>query len=236
VGDVCTQPGGKRHEVVRVTYRGDRDWSSHEGLTAAGGGGDGVSAEPTTATCYLCDEPITDVDSSTLCEDCLARCYWCNQHCDDDPCEGRQQADAGRAEYERWRAAEPPSRCLGRWHWRRWRLTGAVFSLLYVSGVTANGGSSGNHCPRPGTLRDDCPGHPGWGWVHRGPGWRMLDPRRRRFYVLGMRTEWLELLPNCLRARHWPLWLEGMGCGRCAPWPCCGAIGYDHAERCSGDG
>jgi hypothetical protein len=190
----------------------------------------------TSMACVLCDEPMTAAEAAEapMCDDCLSRCYFCGQHCAADPCEQRRENEAEQAELERLRALEPPTRCYGRWHWRRWRLTAWVFGRLYWLGITATGGSSGNHCAEPGALRDDCLGHPGWGfWVHRGPGWRALDPRKGRVYVLGIRTEWLALLPYCLRNGHWPLWLEGMGCGKCAPWPCCGAVGYDHAEGCS---
>lgn len=186
-----------------------------------------------TAECILCGEltPTDGADPHPMCEDCLSRCYWCGKNCDDDPCADARQAAIDRADLERRRALEPPTRCYGPWHWRRWRLTGWVFGRLYVLGITAWGATYGNKCTRPMSLRSDCPGHQGW--VIRGPGWGALDPRRKRVYVLGMRTEWLLLLPTCLRAGHWPLWLEGMGCGKCTPWPCCGATGYDHAEGCT---
>ena len=188
------------------------------------------------AACIICDEPLDpseqDQVATGMCGDCLSRCYWCGQHCDDDPCEGARQAAIDQAEYERLRAAQPPTRCYGRWHWRRWRLTRWVFSRLYVWGITATGGCTGNKCEGLGSLRRDCPGHPGWGWIARGPGWRSL--LGRRVYVLGVRTDWLRMLPRCLRAGHWPLEVMGF-CGKCAPWPCCGATGYDHAAWCQGD-
>lgn len=191
-------------------------------------------SEATTMTateCWKCDAPMRadPEDRYPECADCLAECYWCGSHCG-ARCEQSLEAAVERAELVVLRAQAPRERCHGQWHWRRWRLTGWLFARLYVLGVTSNGGGSGTKCGNWLSIRNDCPGHPGWGWVHHGPGWRSLV--RRRVYVLGIRTEWLAQLPYCLRNGHWPLWLESMGCGKCAPWPCCGAIGYDHAAGC----
>lgn len=123
-------------------------------------------------------------------------------------------------------------RCYGRRHWRRWRLTRWLFGRLYWLGITAWGGSIGNHCQLFVPYPDPCRGHPpGWGWVAHGPGWRSLI--RPRYYVLG----WEAWKWGCLlRRRHWPAEHIGLGmCGRCAPWPCCGATTRAHAAWCEGE-
>lgn len=127
------------------------------------------------------------------------------------------------------------SRCYGRRHWRRWRLTRRIVGWLYQLGITYHGGSTGTHCEREILEDRGCQGHPPeWGWVVHGPGLRGLDPRKRRPYVLGMDTDVLCALPRCLRRGHWPLMLSVLGpaCGRCMPWPCCGAVGDGHAADC----
>lgn len=58
--------------------------------------------------------------------------------------------------------------------------------------------------------------------------------RGKRPYILGWpRPKWRCLL----RYRHWPtshMIFAGF-CGKCCPWPCCGAITLDHADGCDGE-
>ena len=126
----------------------------------------------------------------------------------------------------------PEFRCYSRWHWRRWHLTRWVFGRLYWLGITSNGGSSGNHCHLFTPYPDPCQGHsPKWGWVAHGPGWGSL--LRPRVYILGWEVwKW-----GCLlRRHHWPGEHIGLGaCGKCAPWPCCGATTLEHAVWCEGE-
>ncbi len=117
-------------------------------------------------------------------------------------------------------------RCFGRWHWRRWRLTHWLLSRAYVLGLIAGSGLS-THCHFD-LLDCTCPGHPGWGWVADHV---LIHPRKGRPYLLGWETwKW-----GCLlRRRHWPSDPIDLGmCGRCAPWPCCGAITEAHAPTCA---
>lgn len=74
----------------------------------------------------------------------------------------------------------------------------------------------------------------GFGSFHRDGVWRYdahinLDFRPRP-YVLGRQRKFWFHLP---RFGHGYYEVMGM-CGKCAPWPCCGSIGYDHAADCGG--
>jgi hypothetical protein len=101
--------------------------------------------------------------------------------------------------------------------WRRWRITLRAASSAYALGIIAGSGQKG------------CPGARG-GWELVYINWRGSRP-----YVLGLERERWGYPLHWLRYRHWPepVW-AGM-CGKCAPWPCCGATGFDHADDCEGD-
>jgi hypothetical protein len=59
--------------------------------------------------------------------------------------------------------------------------------------------------------------------------------RGQRPYVLGLKREAWGYPWHLIRYRHWPVSV-GMGmCGKCAPWPCCGATGLNHADDCDGE-
>lgn len=96
-------------------------------------------------------------------------------------------------------------------NWRRWRLTHRLASRAYVLGIISGSGSRGT----------------GDGWELFYIGWR-----GRRPYVLGLEREAWGHPWHFIRHRHWPLMVWGGICGKCAPWPCCGATGMDHADDC----
>lgn len=115
--------------------------------------------------------------------------------------------------------------------WRRHHWVRRVSSWLYVSGITYSGGSS-----QMGGIAS----YPGSGWVYSLPRWSHVLPRRGgrlRPYVLGLPDWWWHCQltqGRRLRDRHRPYPPAVLGiCGRCAPWPCCGAPGWDHAENCT---
>jgi hypothetical protein len=69
-------------------------------------------------------------------------------------------------------------------------------------------------------------------WRGGGYGVTWISWRGKRPYVLGFkRIQWYAI-PHLLRYRHWPLRVWGGMCGKCGPWQCCGAVGFDHAEGC----
>lgn len=94
--------------------------------------------------------------------------------------------------------------------WRRWKIAHWLDRRAYALGLTAGGGR------RWGGGCNSC---------LTGPRWR-----GKRSYILGWpRENWRCLL----QGRHWPGEQIGMGlCGKCAPWPCCGSTGYEHAVDC----
>lgn len=99
------------------------------------------------------------------------------------------------------------------WAWRRWKLTHKVCGWLYVLGVTSSGGGWQSGDGHNGCLPD-----------------KSLRLRGKRPYLLGVSRE------------TWRCWLVGhhrrgeeVGfgfCGKCMPWPCCGAETADHKPRC----
>lgn len=107
------------------------------------------------------------------------------------------------------RAWTDPAPGVLRWRQRRWWHW--LVSQLYTLGVISSNVSSG---------------HPD-GWIVWGLGWRGKRP-----YILGIERERWGHPWHRVRRGHWPNNV-GIGiCGFCAPWPCCGATGYDHAEGC----
>lgn len=98
--------------------------------------------------------------------------------------------------------------------WREWRLTHQLARRAYVLGVIAGRGLSST-----------------------GHGWRLFHIRFRgkRPYVLGLKREKWGYPWHLIRYRHWPGPIVWGFCGKCAPWPCCGATGLDHAEDCEAD-
>jgi hypothetical protein len=99
-----------------------------------------------------------------------------------------------------------------RWRQRRWWswLVGRMYVLGIISGSVHSGSETG--------------------WIVHSLGWRGSRP-----YILGTQSfSWGRVpLWHRLRFGHWPetVWM-GL-CGVCAPWPCCGATGFDHKEGCS---
>jgi len=97
--------------------------------------------------------------------------------------------------------------------WRRWTITHRFATFLYASGITSNGGSVSW-------------GGEGHNACHTLP---RLDLHARP-YILGVsRDTW-----RCWLIGHHRRGEEvGFGlCGKCMPWPCCGATTYDHAPSC----
>lgn len=111
------------------------------------------------------------------------------------------------------RSALYPTPGIFRWRQRRW--WGWCCTQMYVLGIVSGGVSSG---------------HPD-GWIRRN-FWRGERP-----YILGFQKHTWGRWPLWHRVRfgHWPetVWM-GL-CGICAPWPCCGATGMEHAEGCDGE-
>lgn len=108
-------------------------------------------------------------------------------------------------------ARDLEARACRHWGWRRWRLTHRIAGFLYSSGITTGGGSA-------------------WGNGHDWCLDKLPSLRGKRSYVLGFSTNtW-----RCwLRGRHRRGEEVGFGfCGKCAPWPCCGAKTFDHASGC----
>ncbi len=109
---------------------------------------------------------------------------------------------------------EAEARQCRHWPWRRWKLTHKVAGWLHVTGIASSGGGSK------------------WG---DGCNW-CLDslPRYRgkRVYLLGVsRNTW-----HCWRRRHRRGEEVGFGfCGKCMPWPCCGAETVQHVTGCRED-
>lgn len=94
-------------------------------------------------------------------------------------------------------------------NWRSWRLTHRLAGQAYGTGIISGAAYTGGRVE----------------WVRF---------RGRRVYVLWLKREAWGHPWHFVRAGHWPLpvWM-GM-CGKCAPWPCCGAVGYDHEPDCEG--
>lgn len=111
----------------------------------------------------------------------------------------------------------------GRRNWRRWRLTGAVATRLYVLGITSSGG---------GTAW--CGRDPIGGPIHDLPRLRSVWSGRR-CYILGLPLWWWECQRRQglrLAGRHRPALPFAFGvCARCVPCPDCGAA-YDCADNC----
>lgn len=101
-------------------------------------------------------------------------------------------------------------------------------SALYQSGVMWSGGSYSHWGRDPhGAVYD----LPGWRSVRsRNPGYKRMRP-----YVLWLPRDWWECQIAQgwrLRGRHRPgPFVHGL-CGHCCPWPCCGAVGAEHAPSC----
>ncbi|MCR4338810.1 MAG: hypothetical protein NUW01_02870 [Gemmatimonadaceae bacterium] len=74
----------------------------------------------------------------------------------------------------------------------------------------------------------------GSAWQGGGRGTYRVSFRGKRPYVLYLRREEWGYPWHWLRYRHWPEMVFGF-CGKCGPWQCCGATGYDHAEGCEED-
>lgn len=109
--------------------------------------------------------------------------------------------------YDAFAAGHRECEHAGHGRWRRWRLTHKLELWAYSMGIVAGGGTRhGGGCR--GCLI--------------GPRWRGKRP-----YILGLqREEW-----SCLRRGHRRRDVYGW-CGVCAPSPCCGSTGYEHAETC----
>ena len=112
-----------------------------------------------------------------------------------------------------------------RWHYRRWRVTGRLASLLYVSGITSSGGCT--------TYTSD-------GITYHLPKWHDVLPYRFRRDLPesvrhGRMRPYFLWLPNwwwtCHKRQGWKLWKHhspypsvAFGiCGRCIPCPTCGS-------------
>ncbi|MFI6228577.1 hypothetical protein ACIBCR_14850 [Micromonospora echinospora] len=93
--------------------------------------------------------------------------------------------------------------------WHSWRITGRLATLAYGLGITSGNAYS------YGDGHDGC----------------VTDIRFRgsRPYILGVsRDTW-----RCWFSGHRRGEPVGAGfCGKCVPWPCCGAISEAHAEKC----
>ncbi len=98
--------------------------------------------------------------------------------------------------------------------WRRWKITLWAAHRAYALGVIAGSGQRGT-----------------------GTGWELMFVhfRGRRPYVLGIERERWGYPLHWLRHGHWPEPVVFGLCGKCSPWPCCGATGLDHADDCEGD-
>jgi len=94
----------------------------------------------------------------------------------------------------------------------RHRLPKALCRKAYVLGLISAFGVTG--------AEDGC-------WRVCYVGWRSARP-----YVLGLKRERWGYPWHFLRTGHWPRPVWAGLCGICAPWPCCGATGYDHADDC----
>ena len=98
-----------------------------------------------------------------------------------------------------------------RWRQRRWWswLVGQMYALGIIAGSVHSG-------------------HEG-GWIVHGLHWRGSRP-----YILYMHGYTWGRVPlwHRLRRGHWPETVYLGMCGVCAPWQCCGATGFDHAEGC----
>ena len=102
----------------------------------------------------------------------------------------------------------------GLFRWRAWRwLRWVDLYILYSSGLTSGGGVSGSK----------------WGWLLHNPHWR-----GKRVYILWIKRRKWGYPWHLLRTGHWPNPVIWGICGKCCPWPCCGATGYDHVEGCEG--
>lgn len=114
---------------------------------------------------------------------------------------------------QQWEQERQARQCR-HWPWRRWKVTHRVASWTYQMGVTAGGSSwkTGDGC-------DGC--------LASLPRWK-----GRRLYVLGVPvTTW-----RCWRRGHRRGEEVGLGyCGKCMPWPCCGAQTVDHHAGCAED-
>lgn len=110
--------------------------------------------------------------------------------------------------------AKVAHRQAGLFGWRDWTLTHRVVSQMYVLGLISGSGAQGT-----------------------GHGWRLtfVHFRGSRPYILGMQGFTWGRIPlwHRLRFGHWPETVWGGMCGVCAPWPCCGATGFDHEEGCT---
>lgn len=104
---------------------------------------------------------------------------------------------------------ERQARWCRHWGWRRWPVTAWVLGWAYRLGVVSGYGIS------YGEGHDGC---------HKLGSWSGSRP-----YVLGVRREtW-----RCWRRGHRRGEEVGFGfCGKCVPWPCCGAERVDHAPGC----
>lgn len=96
---------------------------------------------------------------------------------------------------------------------RRWRITLWAAHRAYVLGIIA------------GSSQSTGGGRAGWELNY-------VNWRGRRPYVLGLERERWGYQFHWLRYRHWPEPIAFGACGKCSPWPCCGATGLDHAEHC----
>lgn len=100
-----------------------------------------------------------------------------------------------------------PSPGFLRWRQRKW--WSRLSLQMYVAGIT----SGGIHSSAPG------------GWIVSN------HYRGKRPYILWLKREEWGYPLHFLRYHHWPRNVWGF-CGVCAPWQCCGAVGFDHAEDC----
>lgn len=99
-----------------------------------------------------------------------------------------------------------------RWRQRRW--WASFVHNAYAAGLISGSVSSGHN----------------GGWIVHSLRWR-----GRRPYVLWIEAARWEHPWHRVRRGHWPEPIVMGLCGKCAPWPCCGATGMDHAEGCDGD-
>ncbi len=98
------------------------------------------------------------------------------------------------------------------WPWRSWKVTGRVARWLYALGIVSG------TCWSLGDGHDGCV---------------TFYPRGSRPYRLGVSKEtW-----RCwLKGRHRRGEEVGFGfCGKCMPWPCCGAETVEHVAGCRED-
>lgn len=97
-------------------------------------------------------------------------------------------------------------------------VTHRLVGRLYWLGVISGSGATTN-----GRFETE------YGWRLTHVSWKGARP-----YVLGFkRQNWAPW--HRIRRGHWPYTISLGLCGRCSPWPCCGAIGLDHAEGCDED-